>query len=166
MNLTPTEIRNRDFKQRWLGGFDMDEVDAFLKTVAVEFEALVNENAELSARVKSIEGELNEFRQKRQLLEDALLSAQKIIDDMRANAKKEAELILKGAEMQADQWVAAANTQVIEIKREISELEMLRKEYELRFRALVESHLELLDMVDGSEKREPRPRKADTTTKS
>lgn len=166
MNLTPTEIRNRDFKQRWLGGFDMDEVDAFLKTVAVEFEALVNENAELSARVKSVEGELNEFRQKRQLLEDAILSAQKIIDDMRANAKKEAELILKDAEMQADQWVAAANTQVIEIKREIRELEMLRKEYELKFRALVESHLELLDMVDGSEKREPRPRKADTPTKS
>lgn len=160
MNITPTEIRNREFKQRWLGGFDMDEVESFLRAVAEEMEDLINENADLNARIKGMEGELEEFRRKRNLLEDAILSAQKVIDEMRTNAKKEAELILKDAELQTDQWVAAANAQVIEIKREISELEMLRKDYELKFRALVESHLELLDMVNGTERRDlSRPRK-------
>lgn len=153
MNLTPAEIRNRAFKQRWLSGYDMDEVEGFLKGVADDFEALMAENDELRAQVKAMESELGDARNKRRLLEDALISAQRIVEHMKDNAKREAELILKDAELRADQWIASANTQITELKREIGELERLRKDYELKFRSLLESHMALLEMVSAPEKR-------------
>lgn len=152
--LTPADIRNREFKQRWVSGYDMDEVETFLKQVADAFEQLAADNDMLHGQVKSMESELDEFRNKRRHLEEALISAQRIIEDMKTNAKKEAELIMKEAEVQADRWIADANAQVLEIKRDVNNLEMLRKEYEIKLRSLLESHLELLDVMCAPERRD------------
>lgn len=164
-SLTHADIRNREFKQRWVSGYDMDEVETFLKQVADDVEALTSENEGLRNRIKSMEGELDDYRNKRRHLEEALISAQRVIDEMKANAKKEAELIIKDAETQADRWIADANTQVMEIKREFHDMEVLRKDYEIKFRSLLKSHLELLDAMrvpEGRDDRRPLPRSAHT----
>jgi cell division initiation protein len=156
LELTPDDIRNRSFKSRWVSGYDMDEVESFLARVATEFENLILENETLKERVKGTEHELEEFRVKRRNLEDALISSQRVIDEMKANAKKEAENILKEAEMQADRWITDANMQVQDIKRELHQLEMLRKDYEFKFRSLLESHLEQLNTLIAKTKRDGR----------
>ena len=150
LELNPADIRKRTFKSRWVSGYDMDEVEAFLDHVASAFEQLADENEMLHEQVKGMEGELDDFRNKRKLLEDALISAQKVIEDMKGNAMKEADNILKDAENHADRWISDANSQVIEIKRELHDLEFLRKDYEVRFRSLLESHLEQLNAMQPS----------------
>jgi cell division initiation protein len=147
LELNPTDIRKRKFKSRWVSGYDMDEVESFLDQVASTFEQFTNENEMLHEQVKGMEGELDDFRTKRKHLEDALISAQKVIDDMKTNARKEADNILKEAENHADRWISDANSQVLEIKRELHDMEFLRKEYEVRFRSLLESHLEQLNAM-------------------
>ena len=156
LELTPDDIRNRTFKTRWLSGYDMDEVETFLTRVANTLEAVILENDTRQERVKNLEHELEEFRNKRRHLEDAIVSSQRVIDEMRDNAKKEAENLLKGAEMQADRWISEANMQVQEIKRELHQLEMSRKDYEFKFRTLLESHLEQLNTLVAKTKRETR----------
>lgn len=156
LELTPDDIRNRSFKTRWLSGYDMDQVEAFLAKVANEVESVVMEQQTAQDRVKNLEHELGEFRVKRLHLEDAIISSQRVIEEMKTNAKKEADNILKEAEMQADRWIADANTQVQDIKREMHQLELFRKDYEFKFRTLLESHLEQLNTLVAKTKRETR----------
>lgn len=156
LELTPDDIRNRSFKTRWLSGYDMDEVEAFLAKVANDVESLVMEHQTVQDRVKNLEHELAEFRVKRLHLEDAIISSQRVIEEMRTNAKKEADNILKEAELQADRWIADANTQVQDIKRETHQLELFRKDYEFKFRTLLESHLEQLNTLVARTKKETR----------
>jgi len=151
MDISPEEIRSQKFKSRWVSGYDMDEVEAFLNTTADAFEALAGENQSLRGRLAEMDGELTDIGRRRKLLEDALVSAQRVIHDMKANAMKEAENVLKEAENQADRWIADANSQVSEIKRELRELTTLRKDYEVKFRILLESHQEQLNAMRSME---------------
>ena len=151
MDISPEEIRSRKFKLRWVSGYDMDEVEAFLNTAASAFETLVKENESLRGKLAEMDGELTDIGRRRKLLEDALVSAQRVIHDMKANAMKEAENVLKEAENQADRWIADANSQVSEIKRELRELTSLRKDYEVKFRFMLESHKEQLEAMRSTE---------------
>ncbi len=154
MDISPEEIRSQKFKSRWVSGYDMDEVEAFLNTTAGAFEALARENQSLRGKITEMEEEFNDIGRRRKLLEDALVSAQRVIHDMKANAMKEAENVLKEAENQADRWIADANSQVSEIKRELRELTALRKDYEVKFRILLESHQEQFNSMRGMEEGE------------
>lgn len=151
MDIGPEEIRSQKFKSRWVSGYDMDEVEAFLNTAANAFETLVRENESLRGKLAEMDGELTDVGRRRKLLEDALVSAQRVIHDMKANAMKEAENVLKEAENQADRWISDANSQVSEIKRELRELTVLRKDYEVKFRFLLESHQEQLEAMRSTE---------------
>lgn len=152
MDISPEEIRERKFKTRWVSGYDMDEVEAFLNSTAGALENLAKENASLRARMAEMDSEFSDVGRRRKLLEDALVSAQKVIHDMKANAMKEAENVLKDAENKADRWISDANNQVAEIKRELGALTTLRKDYEVKFRILLESHQEQLDAMRSTDR--------------
>tara|TARA_B100000029_G_scaffold516253_2_gene628121 strand:- start:138079 stop:138567 length:489 start_codon:yes stop_codon:yes gene_type:complete len=147
MDLSPEGIRGKSFKSRWVSGYDMDEVEAFLNSTASAFETLAKENEVLRTKIVELETESADLGRRRKLLEDALVSAQRVIHDMKANAMKEAENVLKEAENQADRWLSEANGQVSEIKRELKDLTVLRKDYEVKFRILLESHQEQLNLI-------------------
>ena len=147
MNISPEVIRSQKFKSRWVSGYDMDEVEAFLNTTASAFDALVKENETLLAQVDEMEQESADLGRRRKLLEDALVSAQRVIHDMKANAMKEAENVLREAENQADRWISDANSQVSEIRRDLTDLTAMRKDYEIKFRILLESHQEQLNSM-------------------
>jgi len=147
MNISPEVIRSQKFKSRWVSGYDMDEVEAFLNTTASAFDALVKENETLLAQVDEMEKESTDLGRRRKLLEDALVSAQRVIHDMKANAMKEAENVLREAENQADRWISDANNQVSEIRRDLTDLTAMRKDYEIKFRILLESHQEQLNSM-------------------
>ena len=136
MNISPEVIRSQKFKSRWVSGYDMDEVEAFLNTTASAFDALVKENETLLAQVDEMEKESTDLGRRRKLLEDALVSAQRVIHDMKANAMKEAENVLREAENQADRWISDANNQVSEIRRDLTDLTAMRKDYEIKCRIL------------------------------
>jgi len=154
MDLIPEEIRNKQFKTRWVSGYDMDEVEAFLNTTAGALQTVYEENEALRNQLSEIKEELAEFSRKRKLLEDVLVSAQRVIHDMKANAVKEAENILKEAENQADRWLADANSQLFETKRELRDITTLRRDYELRFKHLLESHQEQFNAMQSLSKEE------------
>ncbi len=160
MDIGPEEIRSRKFKTRWVSGYDMDEVEAFLHATASALETLVQENETMRGKLAKMNEEMSDVGRRRKLLEDALVSAQRVIHDMKANAMKEAENVLKEAENQADRWISDANNQVAEIKRELREITLLRKDYEAKFRFLLESHQEQLEIMrnqDNDNKEKPAP---------
>ncbi|HEY8530210.1 MAG TPA: DivIVA domain-containing protein [Paenibacillaceae bacterium] len=155
MPLTPLDIHNKEFSRR-LRGYDEDEVNEFLDQIIKDYEALIRDNKELQSQVQQLQEKLNHFLNIEETLSKTIIVAQEAADELKNNAKKEAQLIVKEAEKNADRIINEALAKSRKIALEIEEMKKQAAIYRARFRALVESQLELLekenwDVLDTSD---------------
>ncbi|MCU6709453.1 DivIVA domain-containing protein [Paenibacillus sp. J5C_2022] len=143
MPLTPLDIHNKEFSRR-LRGYDEDEVNEFLDQVIKDYEALIRENKELQNNMLALQEKLNHFSNIEETLSKTIIVAQEAADEVRNNAKKEAQLIIKEAEKNADRIVNDSLSKSRKIALEVEELKKQASIYRARFRTLVEAQLELL----------------------
>jgi len=144
MKLTPLDIQQQQFKKR-LRGFDRKEVEIFLELVRTEFEELIKENNSLKDELRKKQSLLSEFKEREQTLKDAMITAQKITDDIKTNATKESELIVSEAQLRAQEIMNSAQLRASEIMDEIKELKRQKIQFEANLRALLETHLKMLE---------------------
>ncbi|MGE5544078.1 MAG: DivIVA domain-containing protein [Bacillota bacterium] len=104
--ISPIEVRRREFS-RSLRGYDREEVDSFLSSVSDEFERLYRENAELKEAVKRAELDMAKYKKLEETLNQTLLLAQQTAEEIRANAHKEAQMLLEGARQRIKETFAA-----------------------------------------------------------
>jgi len=149
MPLTPLDIHNKEFGRR-LRGYDEDEVNEFLDQVIKDYEALIRENKELQNQVLALQEKLNHFANLEETLSKTIIIAQEAADEVKNNAKKEAQLVIKEAEKNADRIINEALAKSRKIALEIEEMKKQAAIYRTRFRTLVEAQLELLSQ-DGWE---------------
>lgn len=147
MPLTPLDIHNKEFGRR-LRGYDEDEVNEFLDQVIKDYEALIRENKELQNQVLALQEKLNHFANLEETLSKTIIIAQEAADEVKNNAKKEAQLLIKEAEKNADRIINEALAKSRKIALEIEEMKKQAAIYRTRFRTLVEAQLELLNQ-DG-----------------
>jgi cell division initiation protein len=144
MNITPLDITQKSFRKVFRG-LDAEEVEAFLALVATEFEALVKEaNVLREENQRQIE-EIAEYRSRERALQETLVTAQKASEEIREAARKEAEITLSDAELQAEKIVQAGHARFLRIVDDINELKRQRIQFETALKTLVESHVKLLD---------------------
>src|SRR4051794_33470573 len=115
-NLTPLDIQRQTFS-RAFKGYNSDEVRAYLQLIAEEIERLVKDVDRLSRENAMLRGELDEHNARERILKDTLLSAQKVSEDVKANALKEAELIVKDAELLSERLTAQAMSRLADLER-------------------------------------------------
>ena len=144
MNITPLDITQKQFR-RVFRGLDPEEVEAFLGLVAVELEALLKDYANLNDDYLRKAEEIQVFRGRERALQETLVAAQKASEEIRDSARKEAEITISDAELQAEKIVQAAHTRFLRIVDDINELKRQRLQFETNVRTLVESHVKLLD---------------------
>jgi len=143
MPLTPLDIHNKEFSRK-LRGYDEDEVNEFLDQIIKDYEALIRENKELQAKVAELEEKLGHFSNIEETLSKALIVAQDAADELKNNSKKEAQLIIKEAEKNADRIINEALAKSRAIALEMEELKKQATIYRTRFRALLEAQIEML----------------------
>lgn len=139
MKITPLDIQQQQFKVKTFRGLDPDDVDAFLQTVAGEMESLLRENNEIKEQLSRQNHEMLDIAEKEREMRDVLLSAQRVTDEMRANARKEAELIVSEAELKGERIVVDAERQLGDLKVRIEELRRQKIQFEMSFKALLDS---------------------------
>jgi len=147
MPLTPLDIHNKEFSRR-LRGYDEDEVNEFLDQVIKDYEAVIRENKELQEKVLSVEEKVNHFATIEETLSKTLILAQETGDEVKNNSKKEAQLIVKEAEKNADRIINESLGKSRKIAIETEELKKQASIYRVRFRSLLEAQLELLKDED------------------
>ncbi len=143
MKMTPLDIRKQTFR-RTLRGYDQDEVQAFLEMTAEEFERLNRENIDLKDQETALQSEVARYRKIEQTLLEALQTAQQAAEDVRENARKEAQLIVKEAEVLGNRAVEKARVQIQTIRSEIVVLKNQRDMFVARFQALVQAQSDFL----------------------
>jgi len=89
MKITPLDIQQQQFKGKLFGGLDQEDVDAFLQTVSQEMEGLSRENSDLKEQVRRHTEAMAEMSSREVQLRDTILAAQKISEEMKANAQRE-----------------------------------------------------------------------------
>jgi cell division initiation protein len=144
MNITPLDITQKQFRKVFRG-LDPMEVEAFLGLVAVELEEVLKDLATLRDDNQRKAEEILEFRGRERALQETLVAAQKASQEIRDSARKESEITISDAELQAEKIVQAAHSRFLRIVDDINELKRQRIQFETNVRTLVESHVKLLD---------------------
>jgi len=154
-NLTPLEIQKQTFS-RTLKGYNIDEVRAYLHLVAEEIERLLRENDRLTRDSVILREDLQDHSNRERILKDTLLSAQKVAEDLTGNARKEAELIVKDAELLADRLIGQAMQRVGDLERTIGDLKIERRTARNKLQSTLDMIQQLL-ALDAEEEANEQP---------
>ncbi len=146
MRITPLDIQQQTFRTA-LRGYDKNEVSTFLDLIRGEMEDLLRENERLKEEIRKLEGLLADYREKEQALKDTMITTQKLVDQIKDGAKKEAELVMGQAEIQAERIINQAYQRLAKIIDEIGELKRQRTRYIASFQAVLDTHKKLLDAL-------------------
>ncbi|HSB60089.1 MAG TPA: DivIVA domain-containing protein [Vicinamibacteria bacterium] len=150
MKISPMEIQRQTFARRFRG-CDRDEVRTYLTLVAEEVAALQGERDALEQKVQSLQYVVDEAREREAILKNTLLTAQKASEEIRENARRQAEAVLKEAELQADRLVELAQSRAHEVERGILDLRGHRAALRTDIRAFITRLTHLLDLQEEAE---------------
>ncbi len=144
MKITPLDIQQKRFT-RTFRGYDRDEVEAFLALAAAAFEDLVKELHAMREDLQRKEEEIAAHRGHERALQETLVTAQKASDEIRESARREGEIAIAEAEIQAEKIVQGAHQRFLRVVDDIHEMRRLRIQFETQVRSLVDAHAKLLD---------------------
>jgi len=144
MKITPLDIQQQQFRMRFRG-FDMVEVDNFLELLAGEFEELVQEINQLKEEDRRKLARINELEAVEKDLRETLVSVQRITDEMKSNARKEAELIVEDSKTEGRKIIQNAQGEALKIEEDINRLHGQRAQLRAALLATLEMHRRLLE---------------------
>jgi cell division initiation protein len=147
MRITPLDIRKQEFRKA-MRGLDAEEVYAFLSTVGDEYESILNDNKALRERLLELDDKVQEYRTMERTLRDTLLTAERVTLESRENARREAGLIIKEAQIEAERALRGINTNAMHLRQEVSQLRGQRESYIGRMKVIAESLLRFIENVD------------------
>ncbi len=144
MRITPLDLRNHRFPRR-VAGYDRDEVDQFLQMVAEDYEALIRRTESQREKTIRLEQQVTELSANSEILQETLTTAQKLSEELRSTAIKEAEVIVCGAEIKGEKILDAAHRRAAKLAEDIREMKNLKLRLSAAVRAAIETHLGLLE---------------------
>lgn len=147
MKLTPLDVRKQQFK-KLMRGYDPVEVDTFLEMVAVDMEELLRLQRDARDRTVELETQLKDYRQIEKTLQQTLIQAQEVMAKAYESARREAESIVKEADLRAASIVDTANRDVARLANDIDELKVRRESLVARLRVLLSTELDLLKAMN------------------
>lgn len=148
-NITPLDIRKMTFPRK-MRGIDGEAVEEFLELVATELATRLGDLARFEQDNQNLRQRLAEANRRQQELQESLLHAQKLSKEITDNAKREADLLLREAQVTGDDMVAQAIERANRIEGKIQELRALRRDLHLKLRNSIDtlSHSLHADMED------------------
>ena len=145
MALTPLDIQQQRFRRR-LQGYDPREGEAFLEQAAAALEAQQRENFHLAEEIHQLQAEIEQHQRREGTFKRVLLHSQKVLDQMKSNAEKQADLIVVDAESKAAKLLQQAQQRLAQLQDHIGQLKRQRVQIEVEIGAVLESHRRILSL--------------------
>ena len=146
-HLTPLDVRRYDFGSA-LRGYDKVRVDQFRDQVAEELERLSRLTADLEGKARSFHEQLRAFRERDKALNEALVSAQQLRGEIRDQADREAQLLVREARADGDRIIDDARAEVRRMQTEVDALDRMKRSYMAQLRALMTRQLMELEAAE------------------
>lgn len=151
MGITSLVVRQKEFKTRFRG-FDVQEVDGFLEDVADQLDGLDRSIEKLSEEKRRLDLENQGYRKRENAMKNAMIQSQNVLEQMKDNAKKSAQIIIANAQVEAEKILNRAHKRLSQLHSDIMELKRQRVQLEMQISAVLESHSKLLEMTKGENK--------------
>jgi cell division initiation protein len=145
MALTPLDIANKEFRRRLFGGYDPAEVDDFLDQVVQEFERLIKESERLREQVETLTAKLEQYQNLEDTINRTLVTAQQAAEEVKANARREADLLIQEARLQAERIIEAGQAKARRIMEENADLSRAAQVLRTQVRSLLQAQLDAID---------------------
>ena len=144
--ISPLEIQEKEFS-RSLKGFKEDEVNEFLDRITLDLERILEENRQLRAEKEQLTEELKKYKSSESAVLDTLETAKALMGDISASAEKRAQILLKNAEMEAQNMQREAKEAIERMNEESAALRGRVKSFRAKYRQLLEMELQHFDSM-------------------
>ncbi len=142
--LSPIDIANKEFHGSFRG-YNQTEVDEFLEAIVRDYEQVLTERDEFREKLDGMNQRLEYYHTLEETLNQTLLVAQGTAEEVKNNARKEADLILKEARHQADKLVAEGEAGRERLENNYQELRKETQLFKAQLKSLLQTQLELLE---------------------
>ncbi len=147
-HLTPVDVRRYDFGTA-MRGYDRARVDQFRDQVAEELERLTRAVNDLDGKSRAMAEQLKVYRERDKALNEALISAQQLREDMKQQAQREADLTMREAQQKAAEMHDDSRAQMAGLQADIDALDRARRSYLAQLRTLAERHLAEVESLEN-----------------
>lgn len=162
--LTSKDIRSTSF-ETVRRGYAIEDVDAFLKKVAGEFDAFQTETVamlqekdqeletvkrekkELESKMLVIADKLEEYRSQETLLQNALLNAEKMKESLLGEARQTSEILIRDAQQKAEKILESANSRVVTEEQNYLRMQQEVAKFKNKVLDIYKSHLAVLNSL-------------------
>jgi cell division initiation protein len=144
LTVSPLDIQQKRFRVAFRG-YDRTEVEMFLDLVRDEMEALVREVTELREFRQSYDQRLRELNEREDTIKNTMVMTQKLMEDQKDNARREAAVIIKEAEFRGQQILSNAQDEKAKLDMEIQELRRRKHHFLQDVRKVVQMHQEMIN---------------------
>lgn len=149
--LTPLDIQNKEFSKSFRG-YDVEEVDEFIKKLKEDYEKLYTENIEHKDKISMLSDRMRYYSSMEDSLKETLVLAQGTAADVVKSAQKKAEIIINEAEIQAREDEREVRDKIKKLNSEYEELREEMNSFKNKFILFLESQLtSIKDDLETSE---------------
>jgi cell division initiation protein len=154
MRISALDIRQQQFTVRMFRGLDPQEVEAFLENVAEDYEAVVKENGILKEQLATLEDRSRNITEHERTLQETLVTTHRLTEEMKQSAKREADMIVRDAELRGEKVTEELRAEETRLKLEMTSLRRMRRQLLEEFRAVLARYDRLLNtevIVDAND---------------
>ncbi|OGF58398.1 MAG: hypothetical protein A2Y62_15025 [Candidatus Fischerbacteria bacterium RBG_13_37_8] len=155
MKLAPMDIQKQRFTIKFRG-YDVEEVHTFLSAIAEQMEQMLKENSLLAKDIDHLKDSLEEYQERENILKNTLVTAQKASDQLKENAQKESQILVKEAELKAINILEAAQKQLLKLQEDILQSRLRKKHMQENILAQIESLKQLISMQKEEEEKDKK----------
>jgi cell division initiation protein len=148
MKVTPLDIQQKRFHVAFRG-YERTEVEAFLDVVREEMEGLVREVTELREFHQTYNERMLDYRGREDTLKSTMITTHKLVEDLKENARKEAALMVKDAEIKYQQTLERAREEKLRLESELIELRRKKHHFIEDMKKTINMHLEMVHFEEG-----------------
>lgn len=157
IKVTPIDIQQKRFHIGFRG-YERTEVEMFLDLIRDEMESLIRELTELREFKQSYDQRLHELSEKEEVVKKTMFMTQKLMEDQRDNARREAALIIKDAEIRTHQIVGSSHEEKARLDAEIRELNRRKHHFLEDLKKVIQMHQEMINFEEpGADVKEEPP---------
>ena len=146
--LTPQDIQTKEFPKATFGGYSMPAVDDFLEELGTDYTSLLKENAVLKGKLKVLVDKVEEYRQTEDSMRMALLTAQKMSDDMLKETQEKCDKLMADAQAQADERTRSIDADIEAQQAKLTAARQETEKFLAASKALVMKQAEFLSKAE------------------
>lgn len=142
--IKPIDIDKKEFS-RDKRGYNSREVDEFLDLVRADYEQILGDNRAMASRIKALEKQLEESQKSDVSMIETLETAKRLMADISASAERRAELMIRDAELEAENMILEAKSALKALNDDHRVLSNKVKRLRSNFKRLLTAELEKMD---------------------